>query len=106
METMKATVFEAKNRIDIKRKPIPKPIYNEALVRVTLTTVCGTTLCPGGKERMRRLMELVTNHRLNLRPLLTHDFALDKIADAYDIFGNRKNGVLKVAVRPQSRFAA
>jgi threonine dehydrogenase-like Zn-dependent dehydrogenase len=42
-----------------------------------------TTLCPGGKERMRRLMEVVRNHRVDLRPLLTHTFLLDKIADAY-----------------------
>ena len=31
-----------------------------------------TTLCPGGKERMRRLMEMVRNHRVDLKPLLTH----------------------------------
>jgi threonine dehydrogenase-like Zn-dependent dehydrogenase len=59
-----------------------------------------TTLCPGGKERMRRLMELVASKRLNLRPLLTHDFSLDQIGKAYDVFGNRKDGVLKVAIRP------
>jgi len=28
-----------------------------------------TTLCPGGKERMRRLMELVRHDRVDLRPL-------------------------------------
>jgi threonine dehydrogenase-like Zn-dependent dehydrogenase len=65
-----------------------------------------TTLCPGGKERMRRLMDLVATRRLNLRPLLTHDFALEKITDAYDVFGNRKDGVLKVAVRPRGDRAA
>src|SRR5262245_10015483 len=61
-----------------------------------------TTLCPGGKERMRRLMDLVASRRLNLRPLLTHDFGLDSISDAYDVFGKRKDGVLKVAVRPDA----
>ena len=59
-----------------------------------------TTLCPGGKERMRRLMELVAAKRLNLRPLLTHDFTLDEIGKAYDLFGSRGDGVLKVAIRP------
>src|SRR6202165_4806595 len=44
-----------------------------------------TTLCPGGKERMRRLMELVRHGRLDLRPLLTHFFPLDRITDAYEI---------------------
>jgi len=59
-----------------------------------------TTLCPGGKERMRRLMELVRHGRLDLRPLLTHTFSLDRIAEAYELFAQRKNGVIKVAIRP------
>ena len=58
-----------------------------------------TTLCPGGKERMRRLMELVRHGRLDLRPLLTHTFPLEKIAEAYKLFAARKEGVMKVAIR-------
>ena len=57
-----------------------------------------TSLCPGGKERMRRLMELVLHGRLDLTPLLTHTFPLDRIADAYEMFGSRRDGVLKIAV--------
>ncbi len=59
-----------------------------------------TTLCPGGKERMRRLMELVRHGRIDLRPLLTHTFPLDQITEAYDLFAARKEGVIKVAIRP------
>lgn len=59
-----------------------------------------TTLCPGGKERMRRLIELVRHGRVDLRPLITHTFTLDEITRAYDLFANRKEGVLKVAIRP------
>src|SRR5271169_780934 len=59
-----------------------------------------TTLCPGGKERMRRLMELVRHGRLELRPLLTHAFPLDRISEAYKLFGERREGVIKVAIRP------
>jgi threonine dehydrogenase-like Zn-dependent dehydrogenase len=59
-----------------------------------------TTLCPGGKERMRRLMEMVRTHRVDLTPLLTHSFRLDDIADAYALFGARQDGVIKVAIRP------
>src|SRR6187401_3463611 len=44
MTKMKANVFEGVNRIAIKLKEVPKPGYNEALVRVTLTTICGTDL--------------------------------------------------------------
>jgi alcohol dehydrogenase len=59
-----------------------------------------TTLCPGGKERMRRLMALVRSGRVDLTPLLTHSFALDDIGEAYALFSERRDGVLKVAIRP------
>src|SRR5689334_3936264 len=59
-----------------------------------------TTLCPGGKERMRRLMEIVRHGRVDLAPLLTHTFPLDKIGDTYDLFGERLDGVMKIAIRP------
>jgi threonine dehydrogenase-like Zn-dependent dehydrogenase len=59
-----------------------------------------TTLCPGGKERMRRLMEVVRTGRVDLTPLLTHRFSLDQIADGYKLFGERGDGVMKVAIKP------
>jgi alcohol dehydrogenase len=59
-----------------------------------------TTLCPGGKERMRRLMSMVQSQRFDPTPLLTHKFSLDQIVDAYDLFGSRGDGVLKVAITP------
>jgi alcohol dehydrogenase len=59
-----------------------------------------TTLCPGGKERMRRLMSTVQTKRFDPTPLLTHSFRLDQIVEAYDLFGSRRDGVLKVAIRP------
>ena len=59
-----------------------------------------TTLCPGGKERMRRLMNVVASGRVNLKPLVTHRFGLDEIEDAYDLFANQRDGVLKVAITP------
>lgn len=59
-----------------------------------------TTLCPGGKERMRRLMEIVKSGRVDLTPLITHRFPLNEIAEAYHVFGERTDGVMKVAVTP------
>ena len=59
-----------------------------------------TTLCPGGKERMRRLMSMVQSKRFDPTPLLTHSFKLDQIVEAYDVFGSRRDGCLKVAIRP------
>jgi alcohol dehydrogenase len=59
-----------------------------------------TTLCPGGKERMRRLMDVLASARTDLRPLVTHRFKLDDIEKAYDLFANQRDGVLKIAVTP------
>ncbi|MES1994548.1 MAG: NAD(P)-dependent alcohol dehydrogenase [Pseudomonadota bacterium] len=59
-----------------------------------------STLCPGGKERMRRLMDVVASGRVDTGPLVTHRFALDDIESAYELFSNQRDGVLKVAIRP------
>ena len=59
-----------------------------------------TTLCPGGKERMRRLMSVVRAKRFPFRDLVTHSFRLAEIERAYDLFANQKDGVMKVAIRP------
>lgn len=59
-----------------------------------------TTLCPGGKERMRRLMELISHRRVDLKSMVTHRFRLSQILEAYDVFGNQRDGVLKVAITP------
>jgi alcohol dehydrogenase len=59
-----------------------------------------TTLCPGGKERMGRLIAMVQSGKFDPTPLLTHRFRLSQIDEAYRIFSNRLDGVLKVAVTP------
>jgi alcohol dehydrogenase len=59
-----------------------------------------TTLCPGGRERMRRLMAVIEGARLDLRPLVTHRFRLDDVEAAYDLFAHQRDGVLKVAITP------
>jgi threonine dehydrogenase-like Zn-dependent dehydrogenase len=59
-----------------------------------------TTLCPGGKERLRRLMEVIRHGRVDLTPLLTHRYALDDIVEAYQLFGERRENVVKVAITP------
>lgn len=59
-----------------------------------------TTLCPGGKERMRRLMEVVASGRADLSKLVTHHFRLEQIEEAYELFSHQRDNVLKVAIRP------
>lgn len=59
-----------------------------------------TSLCPGGKERMRRLLNVVASGRVDLGALVTHQYDLTDITDAYDLFANQRDGVLKVAIKP------
>jgi threonine dehydrogenase-like Zn-dependent dehydrogenase len=59
-----------------------------------------TSLCPGGKDRMRRLMNVIAAKRFDTKPLITHSFKLEEIIQAYELFGSQKDGVLKVAIYP------
>lgn len=58
-----------------------------------------TSLCPGGSERMRRLMGLIKDHRIDVTDLVTHEYEFKDIVAAYDHFQSRKDGVLKIAVK-------
>ena len=59
-----------------------------------------TALCPGGKERMRRLMNVLASGRIDLGLMVTHHYSLDSIVQAYELFSNQRDGVLKVAIKP------
>lgn len=59
-----------------------------------------TSLCPGGKERMRRLINVVASGRVDFGALVTHQYVLDDIVAAYDLFAHQRDGVLKVAIKP------
>lgn len=59
-----------------------------------------TALCPGGKERMRRLMNVIASQRLDLGVLVTHERRLDDIVEGYDLFANQRDGVLMIAIKP------
>ena len=59
-----------------------------------------TTLCPGGKDRMRRLMNVVASGRVDLKPLVTHRFKLKDIIQAYELFSSQGDAVLKIAITP------
>lgn len=59
-----------------------------------------TSLCPGGKERMRRLMAIISSGRVDLGAMVTHRYKLDDIVAAYELFSQQRDGVFKVAITP------
>jgi alcohol dehydrogenase len=75
---------------------IPVDAYAAGLGNHTIVT----SLCPGGKERMRRLMSIVAANRFPFRELVTHRFKLGDIEAAYDMFAHQRDGVMKVAIKP------
>jgi len=75
---------------------VPYDAFGAGLADHTIVT----TLCPGGKERMRRLLNIVRAKRFPFRDLVTHSFKLDDIEAAYDLFANQRDGVMKIAIRP------
>ena len=74
---------------------IPVDAFGAGLADQTIIT----TLCPGGRERMSRLVRMVESERIDLKPLITHRFTLDDIGKAYELFGSRQDHVLKVAIQ-------
>ena len=47
------------------------------------------------------ILRLIREGRIDTTPLITHTYPLAQIAEAYDLFENRKDHVIKVAVRPR-----
>lgn len=45
-------------------------------------------------------MKLIEERKIDTTPLITHTFPLSEIEKAYDLFENRKGGVIKIAIRP------
>ena len=44
------------------------------------------------------ILELISQGKLDTEPLITHTYPLKEIAAAYDLFENRRDGVMKVAI--------
>ena len=54
-----------------------------------------TALCPGGKERMERLLRLIERGRVDPTPMTTHTFAFDDLQDAFGMMETKEDGIIK-----------
>ena len=43
-------------------------------------------------------LKLIAEGKLDTEPLITHTYPLSKIDEAYELFENKRDGVIKVAV--------
>lgn len=54
-----------------------------------------TGLCPGGRERMERLLRLLASGRIDPTPMTTHRFPFDAIESAFRTMDSKSDGILK-----------
>jgi threonine dehydrogenase-like Zn-dependent dehydrogenase len=58
-----------------------------------------TALCPGGAERMKRLMRLIAGGRVDPTPLTTHTFDFGDIERAFRMMQTKEDGIIKPLIR-------
>jgi threonine dehydrogenase-like Zn-dependent dehydrogenase len=71
--------------------PIPRVEWGVGMGDKTIRT----GLCPGGAERLRRLLRLVQTGRIDPTHLTTHRFAFAEIERAFEMMRTKADGIVK-----------
>ena len=71
--------------------PIPRLDWGVGMSDKTIRTA----LCPGGSERMARLMRLIQTGRVDPLPMTTHRFKFDQIRGAFKMMQTKEDGMIK-----------
>jgi threonine dehydrogenase-like Zn-dependent dehydrogenase len=54
-----------------------------------------TGLCPGGNERMIRLLRLIETGKVDPTPMTTHRFKFNQVDRAFELMASKKDGIIK-----------
>ena len=54
-----------------------------------------TGLCPGGRERMERLLRLLERGRIDPTPMTTHRFPFSDVEKAFQMMAAKSDGIIK-----------
>ncbi|MFH1699464.1 MAG: NAD(P)-dependent alcohol dehydrogenase [Candidatus Zixiibacteriota bacterium] len=54
-----------------------------------------TGLCPGGRERMKRLMRLIQMRRVDPTPMTTHRFKFKEVDKAFQLMATKEDNIVK-----------
>ena len=88
---MKAYTYIEKGRFELVDKPKPQlqDMYGKNL-----------TFKTGGVDGCdcAEILSLIKEGKIDTTPLITHSFPLSRIEDAYRIFENKEDGVIKIAI--------
>lgn len=74
--------------------PIPSLEWGAGMADQTIRT----SLCPGGRVRMERLLRLIEAKRLDPTAMTTHRFAFSEIEKAYHLMATRADGIVKALI--------
>lgn len=58
-----------------------------------------TGLCPGGSERLGRLLRLIETGKVDPSPMTTHEFTFDEVEKAFDLMSRKADGIIKPLIR-------
>lgn len=70
---------------------IPRPEWGVGMGDKTIRT----GLCPGGRERMGRLLRLIQNKRVDPSPITTHRFHFSELDHAVRLMETKEDGIIK-----------
>jgi threonine dehydrogenase-like Zn-dependent dehydrogenase len=73
---------------------IPRLDWGVGMAEKTITTL----LCPGGSERMKRLLRLIQNGRIDPTRLTTHHFSFSEVHKALDMMTTKADGIIKPVI--------
>ncbi len=74
-----------------ERVPLPRLEWGVGMSDKTIRT----GLCPGGAERMKRLLRLLETGRVDPTPMTTHRFPFHQIERAFEMMRTKEDGILK-----------
>lgn len=84
-------IYATHRRVEL---PIGLNFYQRRLV---------TSLCPGGGDRLRRVLAVAEHGSVDWSTLITHRIPLSRADEAYELFAARRDGVVKVALVPEGQ---
>jgi threonine dehydrogenase-like Zn-dependent dehydrogenase len=75
--------------------PAPLPLPLDAIGLGMNDKAVHTGLCPGGSERMTRLLRLLQSGKVDPTPMTTHRFGFDEVERAFDLMTSKEDGIIK-----------
>ncbi|NHN49387.1 zinc-binding dehydrogenase [Halostella sp. JP-L12] len=74
---------------------IPREEWGVGMAEIDIVT----DLCPGGRLRIRRLLRMLENDRVDPTEMTTHEFAFDEIEEAFRMMDEKEDDVIKPLIR-------